>query len=353
MDTEFKNKTVAVVGLARSGLACCHVLTQLGATVIPYDGKPAESLSDALAEVAALGLTPVVGGAPLDYSGLDYVVTSPGVRKDAAVLVNAVAAGVPVLGEIEAAYRIARAPILAITGTNGKTITTMLLGEMLKAAGIQTYIAGNIAAGEIALPLIQAAFDAPADAAIVAEISSFQLEWISTFRPKVAALLNISPDHSDRQTWEEYVAVKWRIFENQTKEDRAVVQDDLRYEFRDFGFAIKAHSWDFDLDTSDEYGVYAFTDGMISIDDNSLDYSTVGWGDLGICKVADVKLPGRHNLLNICAASAMAYVFGVGVKPIGQVATTFTGVVHRAGICGDGCRGALRQQLHVYECGSF
>ena len=135
MHTEFKNKTVAVVGLARSGLACCRVLTALGATVIPWDGKPAAALTDALAALTALGLSPVVGGAVLDYAALDYVVTSPGVRRDAAVLQDAVAAGVPVLGEIEAAYRIARAPILAITGTNGKTTTTMLLGEMLKAGG--------------------------------------------------------------------------------------------------------------------------------------------------------------------------------------------------------------------------
>ena len=224
MHTEFENKTVAVIGLARSGLACCEVLTKLGATVVPYDGKPAAALTDAVAHLSTLGLlTPLTGGAPLDYSKLDYVVTSPGVRRDAAVLQDAVKAGVPVLGEIEAAYRIARAPILAITGTNGKTTTTMLLGEMLKAAGMNTYIAGNIAAGDIALPLIQAAYDAPPDAAIVAEISSFQLEWISTFRPKVAALLNISPDHGDRQTWEEYVAAKFRIFENQTEDDFAVI----------------------------------------------------------------------------------------------------------------------------------
>ena len=120
----------------------------------------------------------------MDYTILDYVVTSPGVRKDAAVLQEAVAAGVPVLGEIEAAYRIARAPILAITGTNGKTTTTVLLAEMLQAAGVQTYIAGNIAAGDIALPLIRAAYEAPAEAAIVAEISSFQLEWCPRSAPK-------------------------------------------------------------------------------------------------------------------------------------------------------------------------
>ena len=138
MDIEFKNKTVAVIGLARSGLACCDVLTRLGARVVPYDGKPAEALADAVAHLSTMGLTPLTGGAVLDYTALDYVITSPGVRRDAAVLQDAVKAGVPVLGEIEAAYRIARAPILAITGTNGKTTTTMLLGEMLKAAGINT-----------------------------------------------------------------------------------------------------------------------------------------------------------------------------------------------------------------------
>ena len=217
MHTEFEGKTVAVLGLARSGLACAEVLTQLGARVRLYDAKPADQLEDAIAAANALGLTPRVGDVPVNYGELDYLITSPGVRKDAPVLQNAVAAGVPVLGEIEAAYRIARAPILAITGTNGKTTTTVLLGEMLKAAGIETYIAGNIAAGDLAMPLIKAAYLAGPDAAIVAEISSFQLEWISTFRPKVAALLNITPDHQDRQTWEEYVAAKWRIFENQTK----------------------------------------------------------------------------------------------------------------------------------------
>ena len=220
MHTEFENKTVAVLGLARSGLACAEVLTQLGARVRLYDAKPADQLEYAIAAANALGLTPRVGDVPVNYGELDYLITSPGVRKDAPVLQEAVAAGVPVLGEIEAAYRIARAPILAITGTNGKTTTTVLLGEMLKAAGIETYIAGNIAAGDLAMPLIKAAYLAGPDAAIVAEISSFQLEWISTFRPKVAALLNITPDHGDRQTWEEYVAAKWRIFENQTKKIR-------------------------------------------------------------------------------------------------------------------------------------
>ncbi len=298
MHTEFEHKTVAVVGLARSGLACCEVLTQLGARVIPYDGKPASEIAEAVAAAQALGLTPIVGGAELDYAGLDYLITSPGVRKDAPVLQNAVAAGVPVLGEIEAAYRIARAPILAITGTNGKTTTTVLLGEMLKAAGIETYIAGNIAAGDIAMPLIQAAFLAPPEAAIVAEVSSFQLEWVSTFRPKVAVLLNITPDHGDRQTWDEYVAAKWRIFENQTEDDFAVLPLPMAREPQ----AEKLR-------------------GAVILS---------GWpGQSAALNLGMVGLPGAHNKENIMAAAAMATAFGVGVEPIRQVATAFTGVVHR------------------------
>jgi len=323
--TDFNNKTVAVIGLARSGRACCEVLTKLGAHVIPYDGKPAVLLTDAIAHLTALGLTPLTSGVALDYSQLDYVITSPGVRKDAAVLLDAVKVGVPVLGEIEAAYRIARAPILAITGTNGKTTTTLLLGEMLKAAGIKTYIAGNIAAGDIALPLIQAAFDAPPDAAIVAEISSFQLEWISTFRPKVAALLNISPDHGDRQTWEEYVAAKWHIFENQTENDFAVLHEDLLFgPTRRRG---KAHTWDFGRGSSDEYMAYEYN-GYLSIEFGGLD-PVYPSECRRIGTTAEVKLPGTHNIDNILAAAAMATAFGVGIEPIRQVATTFTGVVHR------------------------
>ena len=333
MHTEFENKTVAVVGLARSGMACCEVLTALGAHVIPYDGKPSSEVAEAVAAAQALGLTPVVGGAALDYSVLDYLVTSPGVRKDAPVLQKAVAAGVPVLGEIEVAYRIACAPILAITGTNGKTTTTVLLAEMLKAAGIETYTAGNIAAGEIAMPLIKAAYLAPPEAAIVAEISSFQLEWISTFKPKVAALLNITPDHADRQPWDEYVAAKWRIFENQTKDDFAVLNmsafynDERMHDFLNRPWTgidpvlITARIWEFGGDP-DIRSVYIKANNIAVEGGPSGLYSE-------ICRINQVKLPGAHNRENILAAAAMATAFGVGIEPIRQVATTFTGVVHR------------------------
>ncbi len=294
MTYDFASRTVAVLGLARSGLACAEVLTERGARVLLYDAKPADRLTEGLAAARALGVEARVGGVPVDYAELDVLITSPGVRKDAPVLQEAVAAGVPVWGEIEAAYRIARAPILAITGTNGKTTTTVLLGEMLRAAGIETYIAGNIAAGDLAMPLIKAAHLAGPEAAIVAEISSFQLEWIETFRPKVAALLNITPDHQDRQTWEEYVAAKWRIFENQTPLDYAVLPFDLASD--PYAAALRSHICPFGLPREFE---------------------------------ARTKMPGRHNLANIGAARMMATCVGVGKTPVQQVVTTFTGVVHR------------------------
>ena len=293
MTTEFSGKTVGVVGLARSGVACAQVLTRLGACVRVYDGSSEAALNPAhVAAVRALDIEPCLGDAPVDYAELDFLVTSPGVRRNAPVLQGAVAAHVPVLGEIEAAFRVARAPILAITGTNGKTTTTVLLGEMLRAAGVETYVAGNIAAGDIALPLIQAAFDAGEDAAIVAEISSFQLEWTPTFRPRVAALLNITPDHADRQTWDEYVDAKWSLFAHQCDGDWAVLPADLSQDARARGLNVVAFS------AQDPFP-------------------------------GPIALPGTHNRENVLAAAAMARAFGVAPPPIAQVAANFAGVVHR------------------------
>ncbi len=302
MSYDFDGKTIAVLGMARSGLACADVLTQLGATVRLYDGKPAEQLTQAVAAARALGIEPSVGGAPVDYDGLDALITSPGVPKQSPVLQEAVARGVPVWSEIEAAYRVALAPILAITGTNGKTTTAVLLGEMLRAGGRETFIAGNIAAGDLAMPLIKAAHLADADAAIVAEVSSFQLEWIETFRPKVAALLNITPDHGDRQTWDEYVQAKWRIFENQTAEDFAVLPTGLSQHHRREMIAARLLA-------------FSTTNPAQSLQ--------------VLCPDAQVKMPGTHNLENILAAAAMATASGVGRHAICQVAGTFAGVVHR------------------------
>jgi len=234
---EFTGKRVAVIGLAATGLATARVLTGLGATVTVYDGKAEEALDAArVAEARAIpGVTLTLGTTRTDWAQTDIMVPSPGVPKSAAPLREAVERQVPVLGEIEVAYRLAKAPILAITGTNGKTTTTALLGAICREAGIETFVAGNIAedAG-VRLPLIEAAMQASAEAVIVAEISSFQLEWTEYFRPKVGAWLNISNDHLDRHAdFAEYAAAKGRLFAGQTPDDFAVVNADdanvLRY----------------------------------------------------------------------------------------------------------------------------
>lgn len=293
---------MAVLGLARSGMAAAEVMSRLGAQVSLYDRKPTEELAGAIRAAQQLGMAVAGDNAPVDIEGLDYLITSPGVPRTATALTMATAAGIPVLSEIEAAYRIAVAPILAVTGTNGKTTTTVLAAEMLRAGGVQTYIAGNVAAGEMAKPLIAAAYEASKESAIVAEISSFQLEWISTFRPRVAALLNITEDHLDRQSWDEYVAAKWRIFAYQTEEDNGVLSASLAADPRRAG--VRSNITVFDS------GEEQFR----LLSEEELD-----------C----VLLPGRHNRENIQAAAAMAKAFGIDHGAVLHAATTFTGVVHR------------------------
>jgi len=300
--TEFAGKRVAVLGLARSGMAAAEVLKRLGAHVSLYDKKPTAELAGALETARQLGLTVAGDGTPIDLEGLDYLITSPGVPKNAPSLIAAVQAGIPVLSEIEAAYRIARAPILAITGTNGKTTTAVLTAEMLRAGGVQTYVAGNVAAGDIALPLIKAALDADAGSAIVAEISSFQLEWISTFRPRVAALLNITEDHGDRQTWDEYVAAKWNIFAYQTDQDDAVLSSQLNKDPKRASLRAKVTVFD-----------APEVQGSL-LSEEELDRTL---------------LPGNHNRENILASAAMAKAFGIEHDAIVRAVSSFTGVVHR------------------------
>lgn len=295
MNNEFDGKRITVIGMARSGLAAADVLAGRGALVTLIDSGSAETLAEALEWASDHAIPARADSDRLDEAA-DIVITSPGVRRDAAVLIDATARGIPVWGEIEAAYRVARAPILAITGTNGKTTTTALLGEMARAAGLETYVAGNIAAGQIAMPLIRAAEAASADAAIVAEISSFQLEWTPSFRPKVGAILNITPDHLDRQTWPEYVAAKWNLFANQAPTDFAVLGDDV---------------------PRAENGADPASQVVYFSQEPRPDW------------LSQIKLPGAHNLENVLAAVAMGRRFGLPEAAIRQAALDFDGVVHR------------------------
>lgn len=294
MSFNFDGKKLAVVGMARSGMAAAEILSRRGASVTLYDGKGAESLGAQLQWATENGIRCITSAESV--SPADIAIISPGVRINSAIVQSIKAQGIELWGEIEAAYRISNAPILAVTGTNGKTTTALLLAEMLRAAGIITYAGGNIAAGALTQPLIAAADIAAGTDAIVAEISSFQLESIVDFRPRIAAVLNITPDHQDRQSWDEYVSSKWRLFENQGEGDTAVIS-------RSLPVPSTAPSLPSHVIYFDEMDVPAW--------------------------IEQTCLPGIHNRLNVLAAAAMASSFGVPEAAIKETALTFTGVIHR------------------------
>jgi UDP-N-acetylmuramoylalanine-D-glutamate ligase len=200
---------VLVVGLGRSGIASCAVLRARGATVYATDEKPPEELVDTIEELARTGVRFV---APADISGttglLTSCVLSPGVPLNNELVRRVQAARVPVYSEIEVAYRISKAPLVAVTGTKGKTSTTALIGAMFRRAGKTTHVGGNIGNA-----LIKETFAAEQGDWVIAEVSSFQLESIRSFKPRIATILNLSPDHLDRyHSMDEYGEAKFRIF---------------------------------------------------------------------------------------------------------------------------------------------
>src|SRR6201997_3915277 len=220
---DLKNKRVLVVGLGKSGVASALFLKSRGARVTVSDSKPEAELRNEILLLLDHGITVETGGhGERTFRGQDLIVVSPGVPVDAAPLVQARSLGENVIGEIELAAQFLSGPIVAITGSNGKTTTTTLTGEIMTAGGFPTLVGGNIGT-----PAISLAERAQQGTVIVLEVSSFQLETIQTFRPKVAVVLNITPDHLDRhRTFEIYTDAKARIFENQQPDDFAVLNAD-------------------------------------------------------------------------------------------------------------------------------
>ena len=319
--TDFRGKKAHIIGMARSGLAAAEALASLGAVVTIHDKKEFSDLQDALELIRDMGVETKTGAAVYDGIGLaDLVVTSPGVPESCPGLIAAQRAGIPILSEIELAYRISSAPIIAVTGTNGKTTTAALIGEILKQDGKKVFIAGNIVAGEIRLPLVRAAAQASASDVIVAEISSFQLEWISTFRPKVAVLLNISADHLDRHpNIEIYALTKARVFGYQEADDYAVLNAD---DPRVAGLAGIIHGQIRYFSCAKEVEIGTFLRGSeVRLRSPA--------GDELVCDTATMKLRGLHNLENILAASAAALAFGVKKNSVQEAVNSFEALEHR------------------------
>ena len=262
------------------------------------------------------GITVETGGhGERTFRGQDLIVVSPGVPVDAAQLVQAWALGESVIGEIELAAQFLPGPIVAITGSNGKTTTTTLTGEILSAGGLPTLVGGNIGT-----PAISLAERAKPETVIVLEVSSFQLETIQTFRPTVAVVLNVTPDHLDRhRTLDAYVNAKARIFENQQPRDFAVLNMDDPTCVA-MGPRTRAQVFWFSRQKEVALGA-CVRDGMIVFRD--------GTGEREVLPVADIPLKGLHNLENVLAAVCAGALMGCAPEKIQQAVREFKAVEHR------------------------
>ncbi len=318
---EFAGKKVHIIGIARSGLAAADILVCLGAKVTMHDNKDAWQLGDVLTIVNKMGLDARMGDQAYEGIGkADLVVVSPGVPKTCPGILAAIDKGVPVVSEIELAYRVSPAPMIGITGTNGKSTTSALLAHMFITEGQQAYLAGNILAGEIRLPLSRAAFRSSPGDVIVGEISSFQLEWIRTFKPKIGMLLNISTDHLDRyKNMDEYIAAKMRMFENQDADDVAILNaDDPR--LMELASSIKSKLWLFSRNREVELGTFAR---------GSQVWARTPAGERFVCDTTKMRLKGMHNQENVLASTAAVHAFGGTVEKAQQAVETFQALPHR------------------------
>ena len=312
----WEHQNVMVVGMARSGVAAAQLLVKHGATPFLVDQKKREDLRISLDELDSLPVRWHLGEEPqtlLDQ--VDAIVISPGVPIQASFILKARDMGLPVIAELELGYQLAEGTTVAVSGTNGKTTTVSLLGEIFKNAGKLTYVAGNIG-----YPMCLAAMESRRDDVIVAEVSSFQLESIDTFNPKVAAILNITEDHLNRHgTMQEYIRMKARLFENQNSQDVAVLNFDDPI-LQEMAGQLKSRVAWFSRTQAVPLGAFV-ENGKIMC----------AWGGetRPVCDVDAIYIPGPHNLENALAATAVAVAMGVPAPVIRHSLRTFQGVEHR------------------------
>ena len=313
---DIAGKNVLVFGSGISGIGAAGLLEERGASVTLYDGNDkldVEEIRGKMKDGAKADI--VLGEFPEELLGkLDLVIISPGVPTDLPIVNRMRESDIPVVGEIELAYELGKGEVLAITGTNGKTTTTALLGEIMKAVYDSAFVVGNIG-----IPYTNVVDETRDDSVIVAEMSSFQLESIVDFRPRVSAILNITPDHLNRHhTMEAYIQAKKNVAINQTAEDTCV----LNYEdevLREFGETLQTKVLYFSSKRKLDKGIY--------LDDGNIIYRNPD--ECLVCNVKELKLLGVHNYENVMAAVAMAAAYGVPMDSIRKTIKEFAGVEHR------------------------
>ena len=312
---DLDGKRVLVVGLARTGLATALFSAGYGATVTATDQRPEEELAETAEKLSAAGVRLQLGGfVPQTFLEQDLIVVSPGVPVRIEPLESARAQGIPVWSEVELAWRFLRGKLIAITGSNGKTTTTSLVAHILRTSNIPTLVGGNI--GTPLLSLVETSVDTMVT---VAEISSFQLETIDGFRPEISVLLNLTPDHLDRHgNFEEYARAKLRMFENQLERDIALLNaDDPEVTRR---MPAKPKIFWFSRQKRVATGAFLRDEQIIFRNEGS---------EVELARLADVQLRGQHNVENVLAACAAAYLAGAVPAAIAAGVKSFRGVEHR------------------------
>ncbi|MGH8014848.1 MAG: UDP-N-acetylmuramoyl-L-alanine--D-glutamate ligase [Candidatus Zixiibacteriota bacterium] len=314
-ELKVKGRQIGIIGMARSGVAAAMLAKRLEGKPFASDSAPETKLIEATSALRKFDIPFETGAHTERLLKSDFIIVSPGVPSDIAIIREAQQKGIPLFSEIEFASWVCRGQICAITGSNGKTTTTTLIGEMINAGGTRAVVCGNIGK-----PFAEVADSIEANEVAVVEVSSFQLEKIEEFRPEVALILNITPDHLDRHgDFSKYRLTKYRITENQEPEDSLILnQDDSGTNARD----IKTKAVKSFFTTTNDNKAKAYVDnGQVMLNNSE--------GPYRILTTSEILIPGPHNLQNALAAICAAYRFGIEPKAITAVLRNFRGVEHR------------------------
>ena len=315
---DLNNKTVLLVGLAKTGVSTIKKLDKIGAKIIVNDIKSKDQLKDIIKQIENLDSVEYILGHHLeDISNIDLTIVSPGVPLDLPFIKKLQSENINIIGEVELAYKLSKNPtFVGITGTNGKTTTTSLVGEIFKKASKDSYIVGNIGN-----PVIDTVDLTDENSFLITELSSFQLESIEDFKPRVSTIINITEDHLNRHhTMENYINAKANIFKNQDVNDFCILNYDDEI-VRELGNKTNAKVLYFSQKEKVSQGAY--------LDDNNNIVIKVNDKEIKLLNKDELSLPGNHNLENCMAAILMSYVLGIDLEIIKDTLKTFKSVEHR------------------------
>jgi UDP-N-acetylmuramoylalanine--D-glutamate ligase len=319
---EWQGKRVSVVGLGRSGMAACRLLVRLGAIPFASELRPEEELDSLEVEhLRSLGIGLEFGGHSERVLEADWLVVSPGIPRHAPIIKQALERGLPVMGEIEFASRLIQGPMVAVTGTNGKTTTASLIEFILRSSDKHVSLGGNICPGSPLSDLVPS----PEDRVVIVEVSTFQLEWVDRFHAHIAVLTNIAPDHLDRHgSMEAYAALKGRVFINQTPQDISVLNGDDPWVMR-VGGRSQAQRMLFSRTKEVVWGAFIRGNEVVYRRERE---------EVQVISAEEINLRGSHNIENCLAAVAVGVALGAEISAIRRSLAEFRGVEHREEVVG-------------------